>query len=88
VARGATGKTQVLTQVNGGFNSAISLTASGQGSGVQVALNPATIAAPGSGHAVMQIRVSSSATTGTRTITVTATGGGITKTTTVTLTIK
>ena len=87
VARGATGKTQVVSQVTGGFNSAISLTASGQGSGVQVSFNPSTIAAPGSGHAVVQIRVSATAATGTRTITVTGTGGGLTKTTTVTLTI-
>ena len=88
VARGATGKTQVVSQVSGGFNSAISLTASGQGSGVLVSITPATITAPGSGHSSVQIRVQSGATTGTRTITVTGTGGGLTKTTTITLTIK
>jgi kumamolisin len=88
VARGKTGLSKITTAVSGGFNSAITLTASGQGSGVKVAFNPSTIAAPGSGHAGMQIKVATTAATGTRTITVTAAGGGVTQTTTVTLTIK
>jgi subtilase family serine protease len=88
VTRGTAGKAMVQTTVSGGFNSSIALSASGQGSGVNVTFNPGTIAAPGSGHAAMQIRVTKSATTGTRTITVTGTGGGVTKTATVTLTIK
>ena len=81
------GTSRITTTVSGGFNSAIALTASGQGSGVTVRFQPASIAAPGSGHATMQIKVTKTATTGTRTITVTGTGGGVTKTTTVTLTI-
>ena len=87
VARGASGKVKVTTTVSGGFNSAVALTASGQGSGVSVKFNPSTIPAPGSGFAAMNIHVASTATTGTRTITVTGTGGGVTRTATVTLTI-
>jgi subtilase family serine protease len=87
VARGATGKSGIVTTVSGGFNAAIGLTGTVTGSGVKLSFTPATIAAPGSGHAVMQVRVTSGAATGTRTITITATGGGVTKTATVTLTI-
>ena len=88
VARGATGLSKITTAISGGFNSAISLTASGQGNGVKVTFNPSTIAAPGSGHAGMQIKVAATAKTGSRTITITATGGGVTQTATLTLTIK
>lgn len=83
IAQGGTGLSKVTTTVSGGFNSAISLSASGQGTGVKVTFNPSTIAAPGSGHAGMQIRVAPTATTGLRKITITATGGGVTQTTTV-----
>jgi kumamolisin len=85
VARGASGHAGVSITVSGGFSSAVALTASGQGSGVQVKFNPASIT--GAGRAVMQIRVASTATTGSRTITVTGTGGGKTHTATVTLSI-
>ncbi len=87
VARGGSGKAQVLTNVNGGFNSAIALSASGFGTGVRVTFSPTSIAAPGAGHSVMNVQVTAGATTGTRTITITGVGGGITKTTTVSLTI-
>ncbi|MGA8762285.1 MAG: hypothetical protein WB562_05290 [Candidatus Sulfotelmatobacter sp.] len=87
VARGGTGLVKTKTTISGGFNSSIALTASGQGSGVQVAFNPSTIPAPGAGHSAMNIRVASTAATGTRTITVKGVGGSLTHTTTVTLTI-
>jgi kumamolisin len=88
IARGASGLSKITTAVSGGFNAAISLTASGQGAGVRVTFNPSTIPAPGSGHAAMQIKVAPTAKTGTRTITITAQGGGVTQTATLTLTIK
>ncbi len=88
VARGATGLSKITTTISGGFNAAISLTASGQGNGVRVTFNPSTIAAPGAGRAAMQVKVAPTAKTGTRTITITATGGGVTQTATLTLTIK
>jgi kumamolisin len=87
VARGSSGKSRITTAVSGGFDSAIALTATGQGAGVLVAFNPSTIAAPGSGVAGMQVKVAPTAKTGTRTITITGTGGGNTHTATVTVTI-
>jgi kumamolisin len=85
---GAPARSKITTITTGGFNSAISLSASGQGVGVQLLFNPSTIPAPGAGHAGMLIKVSAAATAGTRTITITAKGGGVTQTTTLTLTIK
>jgi kumamolisin len=81
VARGTTGQTRIVSQITGGFNSAVSLTASGAGSGVTISITPSTIAAPGSGQALVKIKVASTATTGTETIIITATGGGVTRTT-------
>jgi subtilase family serine protease len=87
VARGASGQTRIVSQINGGFNSAISLTASGAPTGVTLTITPSTIAAPGSGSAVVKIKVASTATTGTSTIFITATGGGVTKTSAFKLTV-
>jgi len=87
VARGSSGKSTITTAISGGFNSAIGLTASGQGSRVTVSFSPSSIAAPGAGTSTMTVTVSRRATTGTRTITITGSGGGVTHTTTVTLTI-
>ena len=89
VTRGAVpGRSKITTTVSGGFNSAISLTASGLGKGIQVTFNPSTIPAPGAGHAGMLIKVGTAAKAGTQTITITAKGGGVTQTTTLTLIIK
>ena len=87
VARGSSGNSTITTAISGGFNSAIGLSASGQGSRVTVSFNPSSIAAPGSGTSTMTVTVNRRASTGTRTITITGTGGGVTHTTTVTLTI-
>jgi subtilase family serine protease len=87
VTRGTSGRSTITTAVSGGFSSAISLSASGQGSRVTVGFSPSSIAAPGSGTSTMTVTVSRRTTTGTRTITITGTGGGVTHTTTVTLTI-
>jgi hypothetical protein len=87
VAPGGTTTAKIVTTVSGGFDSAVALTASGEGSGVSVKFNPSTIPAPGSGHAAMTIKVAPTAKAGTRTITITGTGGGVTQTATFTLTI-
>jgi pseudomonalisin len=87
VAEGGSGSSTVTTTVAGGFNSAISLSASGQPTGVTVAFSPASIAAPGSGTSAMSLTVGSATTAGTYTITVTGTGGGLTHTATVSLTV-
>ncbi len=87
VKQGSSGSSTITTSVSGGFDSAISLSASGEPSGVSVSFSPASIAAPGSGSSTMNITVSSTVATGTYTITVTGTGGSITQSTTVSLTV-
>jgi kumamolisin len=87
VVQGGSGTSTVTTAVSGGFDSAIALTASGQPTGVTVAFNPTSIAAPGSGTSTATFTVASTAAAGTYSITVTGTGGGITHTATVSLTV-
>ena len=87
VPQGNQGSTTITTAVSNGFNSSIALSASGAPSGTTVSLNPATIAAPGSGSSTMMITVGSSTPAGTYPITVTGNGGGIQESTTVTLTV-
>jgi subtilase family serine protease len=87
VAQGAGGSSSISTSVSGGFNSAIALSASGQPSGVTVAFNPTSIAAPGSGSSSMSITVGSTVATGTYSITLTGTGGGVTHNANVTLVV-
>src|SRR5271157_4089596 len=77
----------VTTTISGGFDSSISLSASGQPVGVSVSFNPSTIAPPGSGSSVMTITTPHVAPIGTFPITVTGNGGGVQQTATVSLTI-
>jgi len=87
VVQGNAGTSTITTTVSGGFNNAISLSASGQPSGVTVGFSPASIAAPGAGSSTVTMTVGSSVATGTYPITVTGTGGSTTHTTTVNLTV-
>ncbi len=87
VTQGSSGSTTISTSVTGGFNSAISLSASGLPAGVTASFNPASIGAPGSGSSTLTFSASTTATTGTSNVTVTASGGGVTHTTTVALTV-
>ena len=87
IARGASARSTITTTISGGFNSAIGLSASDQGSRVTVRFSPSSISAPGAGSSTMTVTVNRRASTGTRTITITGTGGGVTHTTNVTLTI-
>lgn len=87
VAAGGTGTSTISTTVSGGFNSAISLSATGLPAGVTAAFNPTSIAAPGSGSSTLTFTASSTATAGTSTITINASGGGISHSTSVSLTI-
>src|SRR5271157_2568924 len=87
IQQGSQGTSTITTTISGGFNSAISLSASGVPSGTTVSFNPDEIEAPGSGNSTMTITVGSSTPTGTYPITVTGNGGGIQQTTTVTLTV-
>ena len=87
IQQGNQGTSSITTTIRNGFNSAISLSASGMPSGTTVSFNPSTIPAPGSGSSTMTITVGSSTATGTYPITVTGNGGGTQQTTTVTLTV-
>lgn len=82
IAQGAKAVVKITSSITGGFDSAVTIKASGLPSGVTVAYKNNPIPAPGSGTAQMQISVSSTATTGIATITLTGTGGGLTETTT------
>jgi hypothetical protein len=87
VAQGGTKTTTVSTTVSGGFNSAVSLSASGLPAGVTAAFSPTSIAAPGSGSSTLTFTASSTAAAGTSTITINASGGGVSHSTTVSLTV-
>jgi subtilase family serine protease len=84
IAPGATGQSKITATPTGGFNSAISLSAKGQPTGVTVQFKPASIAG-GSGSATMGIKVGTGVKAGIYKITVTGTGGGVTATTTVSI---
>jgi subtilase family serine protease len=85
IAQGSSGTSTITSAVTGGFDSAISLSATGQPSGVTVSFSPASIT--GAGASTMTMTVASSTATGTYTITVTGTSGSTKETTTVTLTV-
>jgi subtilase family serine protease len=86
--QGQSGYAVVTTKVSGGFDSAITLSATGVPTGVTYSFSPASIGAPGSGTSDFNLTVSSTAPTGTYPITITGTGGGITHTTTLTFTVR
>ena len=87
VVQGGQGSSTISTTISGGFNSAISLTASGVPNGTTVSFAPNPIAAPGNGSSTMTINVGANTAVGTYPITVTGSGGGIQHSTTVTLTV-
>ena len=85
VARGSSGTSTITTAVSGGFDSAISLSATGYPIGVTVGFSPRTIPAPGSGKSTMKVTVGKRVALGNHTITINATGGGLPRTIQVTL---
>ena len=85
--QGNQGSSTITTTISGGFNSSISLSASGIPSGTSVSFNPNPIPAPGAGNSAMNITVGGNTPVGTYPITVTGSGGGIKQSTTVTLTV-
>ena len=87
VAAGSSGSSTISTTVSGGFNSAVSLSATGLPTGVTAAFSPTSIAAPGSGSSTLTFTASTTAAAGTSTITINASGGGVSHSTTVSLTI-
>ena len=87
VVHGNQGSSTITTTVVGGFNNAITLSASGVPAGTTVSFSSNPIPAPGAGSSSMTITVGSSTAAGTYPITVTGNGGGVQQTTTVNLTV-
>ena len=87
VAQGSKVTSTITTNISGGFNNPISLSASGLPSGATASFNPNPIPAPGAGSSTMTITSGVNTPSGTYPITVTGSGGGIQQTTTVTLTV-
>ncbi len=85
IAPGGSGVAKVTTTVSGGFDSTITLSASGAPAGVRVTFKPGTVT--GAGTAAMRIQTTAKAKAGTYTITITGTGAGATQTATFTLII-
>ncbi|MGB7137214.1 MAG: hypothetical protein WBD46_18150, partial [Acidobacteriaceae bacterium] len=85
IARSSSGQVTITTSATGGFDSPITLSASGEGSQNSVSFGTTTIT--GAGSTSMTITVGRRATTGNHTITVTGASGGTRHTTTVTLTV-
>jgi hypothetical protein len=81
------GTSTITTTVLGGFSSPVSLSATGQPTGVTVSFSPNPIAAPSSGTSTMTIAVASSAATGTYQIGIAGSGGGLTSSATISLTV-
>jgi subtilase family serine protease len=85
IDRGSSGTSTITTAVTGGFDSAVSLSATGYPSGVSVAFSPDAIPAPGSGKSIMKVTVGKGVALGNHTITINATGAGVPRTVQVTL---
>jgi subtilase family serine protease len=84
--QGQSGYAVVSTMASGGFDSAISFSATGIPSGVTGSFSPASVTV--SGTTDFTLTVSRSAPTGTYPITITGTGGGVTKSTTLTFGVR
>jgi hypothetical protein len=87
VGQGNQGRITTTTTISGGFNSSVSLGASGLPTGVNFSFNPNPIPAPGGGNSATTITVSSTTPAGTYPTTVSANGGGQNANTTFYLTV-
>ena len=87
IAQGKQGTSTITTTISGGFNSSITLSASGMPAGTTVSFKPTTILPPGAGNSIMTVKVGSSTPTGTYAIRVKASGGTLSPTVTVSLTV-
>ncbi len=87
IQQGNQGTSTITTGLSGGFNSSITLSASGMPAGTTASFNPNPIPAPGAGNSTMTITVGASTPVGTYPITVTGNGGGIQQNVTVMLTV-
>jgi len=89
VVQGSNATSTITVTSLSGFNSAVTLSASGLPSGVTAAFSPNPVTPPANGTvtSTLTFTASSGATTGTSTVTVTGTSGTLQQTTTITLTV-
>jgi hypothetical protein len=87
VTAGSSTNGTVTTTVSGGFNSSVSLVASGLPVGATSTFNPTSIGAPGAGSSTLTITTNSTTAAGNYTVTVSGTGGGKTHSTSIVLTV-
>ncbi len=85
IVQGNSGSSTITSTVSGGFDSAVTVSASGEPTGVTITFNPTSIT--GTGSSTMSIVVASTVAAGTYTITVSGKSGSTTETTTVSLTV-
>lgn len=85
VLQGGTGRSTIASTVLNGFNSAISLSATGQPAGVTVTFSPTSIT--GAGTSTITFAASASVAAGTYRITVTGTSGSVTESVALALTV-
>ena len=87
VIAGGTGSSTITTTIAGGFNSAVSLSASGLPSGATATFSPSSIGAPGSGSSIVTINVGASTAPGAYGVAINGSGGGKTHSATINLTV-
>ena len=86
-ATGSAGASTVNTNVSGGFNSAIALSASGVPTGTTASFSPTSMAAPGSGSSTLTLLVGATTAAGTYNILINGSGGNLTHSASITLTV-
>jgi len=87
IAQGNQGSSTITTTVAGGFNSSVTLSASGVPSGTTVTFTPGTIPPSGAGTSRIDVAVGLSTPAGTYPLTITLNGGGIQRTTALNLVV-
>ena len=74
--QGASANSTITTSISGGFNSAVSLSATGLPSGATASFSPSSFSAPGAGSSTLTIRTASTTPVGSYSVTVTDLVGG------------
>jgi len=87
VPPGGTGTSTITTDITGGFNFSIDLSATGAPKGATTIFEPKSIAAPGLGTSLWTLTVPSTTAAGAYALTVIGTGGGLTRSTTFNLAV-
>jgi subtilase family serine protease len=87
IAEGSSGTSKITTTASAGFDSSLSLSATGYPIGVGVSFSPNTIKKPGTGTSTMTVKVGDKVKAGSYTITINASGDDVTHSIAVALTV-